>query len=237
MDETSIQRFYDQLAEDYYLIYPNWDTSIVRQAGVLDRLIRDQHGPDPQAILDCACRIGTQALGLAALGHRIVGTDLSSVAAARAFHEAATRQLRLPVAAADMCALPFQGGSFDVIVCADNSLPHLLTPDDVHAGLTEMRRVLTPDGLLIITTRDYDGIRQHRPRSLPPHISDTATGRAITFQLWEWHTDAEHYDVEHFQLVSQAGSWQVNVRRATYWALTREQLTRFVIDGGFDQPV
>lgn len=233
MEQESIRRFYDRLAEDYHLIYPDWETSIARQANALDQVIRQQCAPGPLAILDCACGIGTQALGLAALGHRVVGTDLSPVAAARAFREAQARQLRMPVAAADMRALPFHDRRFDAILCADNSLPHLLTPDDVEAALTEMRRLLRSDGLLIITVRDYDLARQHRPRSLPPHVADTAPGRAITFQLWDWHTDNEHYDVEHFQLVAHADSWQVNVRRATYWALTREQVTRFLTDAGF----
>ncbi|MCI2420238.1 methyltransferase domain-containing protein [Saccharopolyspora sp. K220] len=233
MDEGSARHFYDELAEDYHRIYPDWETSSARQAHALDGLIRREHGPGPQSILDCACGIGTQALGLAALGHRVIGTDISPVAITRAAREARARQLLLPAAAADMRALPFRSASFDVIVCADNALPHLLTPDDLQSALTGMRRLLRPGGLLLITTRLYDSIRKTRPRSTPPQVADTPTGRTITFQLWDWHNDAEHYEIEHFQLIPHAESWSVRVRRTTYWALTQDQLMGFVIGTGF----
>lgn len=35
-------------------------------------------------------------------------------------------------------------GTFEVVVCADNSLPHLLTAEDVVRALGEMRRVVAP---------------------------------------------------------------------------------------------
>ncbi|MFF4083474.1 hypothetical protein ACFYZN_29315 [Streptomyces sp. NPDC001777] len=85
-------------------------------------------------------------------------------------------------------------------------------------ALAEMRRVLRPDGLL----RD-------RPASTPPQVHrsvDCADGeeRTVTFQLWHWHDDGEHYDLEHFQLLPAAGEWRVQVRRTTYWALGRDRL-------------
>lgn len=98
---------------------------------------------------------GTQAIGLAAVGHGVIGSDLSPVAAARAAAEAGARGLRLTTAAADMRALPFRASAFDVVVCADNSLAHLLTADDVGEALAGMRRVLRDDGLLMIGIRDY----------------------------------------------------------------------------------
>lgn len=130
--------FYDELADDYHLIYSDWDASIRRQG---DALI----GQDRAEVLDCSCGIGTQAIGLALRGHRVTGTDLSPRAAARAAREAARRSLSLRTAAADMRRLPFSDGRFDVVVCANNSLPHLLTEQDVHAALASMRRVLRVD--------------------------------------------------------------------------------------------
>ncbi|WP_323181208.1 class I SAM-dependent methyltransferase [Streptomyces virginiae] len=97
-------------------------------------------------MLDNACGIGTRSPGLAGLGHRVTGTDLGPASVARGTREAGRRSLTLPVAVADMRALPFAGTSFDAVVCADNALPHLLTARDVTAALTETRRVLRPGG-------------------------------------------------------------------------------------------
>src|SRR5262249_14721253 len=73
----AIVRFYAALAPQYHLIYGDWRTAIRRQARVLDTLIRRVGGDPPLALLDCTCGIGTQAIGLALLGYRVHGTDLS----------------------------------------------------------------------------------------------------------------------------------------------------------------
>ncbi|MGW6793615.1 methyltransferase domain-containing protein [Streptomyces chartreusis] len=70
--------------------------------------------------------MGTQAIGLAMAGHQVTGSDVSPVAAARAAAEAAVRDSRLPAAGADMRQLSFRETLFDVVLCADNSLTHLL---------------------------------------------------------------------------------------------------------------
>ncbi|WP_211335474.1 class I SAM-dependent methyltransferase [Lentzea flaviverrucosa] len=70
-----------------------------------------------------------------------MGADLSPKAASRAVAEASARGVTLPTFAADMRSLPFADASFDVVLAADNALPHLLTAQDVLAALREMRRV------------------------------------------------------------------------------------------------
>ncbi|MFE5893897.1 class I SAM-dependent methyltransferase [Streptomyces sp. NPDC056462] len=232
MPEPSVAHFYDELADDYHLIYADWDASIRRQGDALDALI----GQERAAVLDCSCGIGTQAIGLALRGHRVTGSDLSPRAAARAALEAARRGLHLRTAVADMRRLPFSDGQFDTVVCADNSLPHLLTERDVHAALAEMRRVLRPAGLLLVSTRPYDDLVRDRPASTPPQVHQVADAeggeRTVTFQLWHWH-DGEHYDLEHFQLLPANGHWRVRVRRTTYWALGRDRLTSLAAGADF----
>ncbi|MER6067541.1 class I SAM-dependent methyltransferase [Streptomyces sp. NPDC001817] len=234
MSQPETAAFYDDLADDYHLIYPDWEVSVRRQGAALDALV----GGAGAAVLDCSCGIGTQAVGLALRGHRVVGTDLSVRAAARAGREAARLGVVLPTAGADMRRLPFPDGRFDAVVCADNSLPHLLTEEDVRAALGEMRRVLRPGGRLLVSTRPYDGLLRERPVSAPPqvHTSADRTGRTVSFQLWHWHADGEHYDLEHFQLVpgrADRGQWEVRVRRATYWALGADRLAGFAAGAGF----
>ncbi|MFF7640124.1 methyltransferase domain-containing protein [Streptomyces canus] len=230
MTDSSTREFYDSLAPDYHRIFADWDASIASQAAALGALL----GRARHRILDCSCGIGTQAIGLALAGHQVVGSDLSPVAATRAAAEATARGARLPTTAADMRRLPFVSSVFDVVVCADNSMAHLLTAQDVAASLADMRRVLREGGLLLLTLRDYDELRRTRPGAAPPQVSESSDGRVITFQLWHWHEDGERYDQEYFQLRPGGGDdWAVRVRRTTSWALTRAQLTEFVTAAGF----
>lgn len=232
--QTSVAHFYDELADEYHLIYADWDASIRRQGDALDGLI----GQDRASVLDCSCGIGTQAIGLALRGHHVTGTDVSARAVTRAAREAAQRDVTLRTAAADMRRLPFLDARFDTVVCADNALPHLLTEQDVHTALAEMRRVLRPAGLLLLSTRPYDDLLRNRPASALPQVHRPADGgeRTVTFQLWHWHEDGEHYDLEHFQLLPTGGEWRVKVRRTVYWALGRDRLAGLVTDAGFVDP-
>jgi SAM-dependent methyltransferase len=218
--------FYDGLAGSYDLMFPDWDASMARQASQLSEFI-----PPGARVLDCACGIGTQAIGLAQRGYSVVGTDLSPKAAARAVVEASARWVSLPAFAADMRALPFADDSFDVVLAADNALPHLLTPDDVLAALREMRRVLRPGGRLILSTRDYDAIRRERPQSRPLSTPPAVgPGRVVWFQLWHW--DGDQYELEMFQLY-EADSWRVVVGKTRYWAITRHEITELAERAGF----
>ncbi|MFD2415846.1 hypothetical protein [Amycolatopsis pigmentata] len=80
-------------------------------------------------------------------------------------------------------------------------------------------------------------LRAHRPPATLPQVIDTPRGRAITFQLWNWHDDGERYDLELFQLVPHDGTWSTHVYRATYWALTQNQITAVATGVGFRETV
>ncbi|MEV8099923.1 class I SAM-dependent methyltransferase [Kitasatospora sp. NPDC085879] len=229
-----VEIFYDQLAADYHLIYGDWDATVDLQGRTLDAVIRSTLGRDGVTVLDCACGIGTQSIGLALHGHQVTGTDISRMAVERAGVEAARRGVEMHTRVADMRSLPFEDAAFDVVVCADNALPHLLTAEDLRAALGEMRRVLRRQGLLLISTRPYDRIRESRPTSTAPQIHGSGSSRTITFQLWDWHSDGERYDLEHYQVIPDDDDWNVKVRRTAYWALTQGQLTDFASEAGFE---
>jgi SAM-dependent methyltransferase len=233
MAAFSAQDFYDQLAEDYHLIYGDWSLSVSRQGDALEALVRRYlDGAGPLDVLDCSCGIGTQAIGLAERGHRVVGSDLSPVAAARAAGEARRRGLVLTTSAADMRSLPFGDASFDIVLSADNSLAHLLTEDDVRRALDGMRRVVRNGGLLVLSAKDYGDARQTRRHTTVPQVTDTDAGQVVTFQLWHWHDDSI-YDFDHVQLLPEDGTWQVRVRRATSRAWALQELATLVRECGF----
>ncbi len=231
MDLEALRASYDDLAGDYRRIFPDWRASSNRQGEALHRVVATELGGGPRRVLDCGAGIGTQALALADLGHRVAATDVSGGALAQA--RADERAPRLAgLAVADMRRLPLADDSVDVVVCADNSLPHLLTAADVVAALREMRRVTVPGGLVLVSTRDYDELRRTRPGATPVQVSREHGRLSATFQVWTWHDDGERYDYEHVQVVDDGAQWRVGHRTGTYWALTRAELTDLAVRAG-----
>jgi glycine/sarcosine N-methyltransferase len=92
--------FYDDMAAAYHLIFDDWDAAIERQQAVLSRLLPPP--ADAGLVLDCACGIGTQALGLARAGYNVEGTDLSRAEIERAKGEAFSRGLDIAFRVDDM---------------------------------------------------------------------------------------------------------------------------------------
>src|SRR5690242_12084217 len=113
---------YDSLAENFNLIFQDWNAAVEWEGEFLNNLLAQHAGPGALRILDCACGIGTQTLGLQSRGHFVVGSDLSAAAAARARREAVQRGLPPNYLAADMTDLRcLRDTSFDAVIAFDNS--------------------------------------------------------------------------------------------------------------------
>jgi glycine/sarcosine N-methyltransferase len=159
-----VKSFYDQLAGNYHLIFEDWEASIRRQSAVLAAMLERECGaPASLKVLDCACGIGTQALGLAGLGFQVTACDLSPLAVERARVEAEKRGLSVQTFVADMLDLTaIPDGEFDAVICMDNALPHFASEEQLLRAASQMRRKLRPGALLMASIRDYDVILFNR---------------------------------------------------------------------------
>ena len=66
-----VQTFYDRMATQYDKLFFDWQAATKEQACILDRLFRESGFDRSARVLDCACGIGTQSIGLAALGYSV----------------------------------------------------------------------------------------------------------------------------------------------------------------------
>jgi SAM-dependent methyltransferase len=183
----SVRAFYDGLAPWYHLVYEDWETSVARQGAALASIIRERWGAGARLVLDAALGIGPQALGLAAQGFRVVGSDLSPVAVNRARLEASRRGVALPCHVADFQAPAVRSASVDVVLAADNALPHLDTEHDVERALAEWLRCLRPGGGCLISMRDYGAPPAPGTVQIHPYGERLWAGRRYRLrQVWTW---------------------------------------------------
>ena len=225
-----IQTFYDDMATQYDKLFLDWTATTKEQAVLLDGLFR-KSGFDPAAsVLDCACGIGTQAIGLAALGYAVTGSDISEAELAEARSRAAANGVTIPFARADFRALEDTfDRPFDIVIAMDNALPHMLTAEDLSAAAKSMVGRMTPGGLLVASIRDYDALLETKPPYSPPYIHDTAAGRRVSFQTWDWEGD--HYRLVQY-IIDDESALQVSKFTCEYRATRRQELTDLLLAHG-----
>ena len=117
--------------------------------------------PDSR-FLDLCCGQGRHVLELARRGFKnLTGVDRSHYLIARAKRVFRQQGFAAVLREGDARKLRFSDDSFDVIYVAGNSFGYFETIDDDIAVLREIRRLLKPNGQLLIDFTDGDYLRQN----------------------------------------------------------------------------
>jgi SAM-dependent methyltransferase len=229
MDIT--QTFYDSMASSYDKLFLDWKATTLEQAVILDRIFR-QNGFDHSAqVLDCACGIGTQSIGLAALGYRVTASDISDGELAEAKNRAEANGAALGFARADFRALQqVFSAPFDIVLCMDNALPHMLTRDDLAAAVKSIAGQTKSGGIFAASIRDYDALLETKPPYSPPYIHKTDEGQRVSFQTWDW--DGELYRLTQY-ILDDAQTLRASKFDCVYRATRRAELTELLSASGW----
>ena len=224
--------FYELLADHFHLIFDDWDKSIEWQARILNPLLAAQGCGHPLKVLDCACGIGTQALGFASFGHRVVASDLSRGAVNRATREAQSRGLDISFQVSDMTSLKeIADRDFDVVAALDNALPHL-TSDQLVCATKAVGSKLKPNGLFLASIRDYDALILQKPTMQQPAFYGTEGKRRIVHQVWDW-IDAARYTLHLYITMQSEQMWTTHHFVSEYHCLLRNELSTVLLSNGF----
>ena len=224
------QTFYDNLATQYDKLFLDWQATTREQAVILDRIFR-KNGFDKSArILDCACGIGTQAIGLAAMGYQVTGSDISHGELAEARARAAKNRVNITFEHADFCALSDTfSEQFDIVIAMDNALPHMLTRKDLAAAVKSIVSQTKDGGMFVASIRDYDTLLTQKPPYSPPYIHKTAAGQRVSFQAWHW--EGENYRLIQY-ILDDGNTLQASKFECEYRATRRQELTDLLLEAG-----
>jgi len=233
MDIT--QTFYDNLASQYDKLFLDWQSTTREQAVILNRLFQENGFDASAKVLDCACGIGTQAIGLAALGYSVTASDISDGELAEAAARAASNDVAIRFEHADFCALSDTfSEQFDIVICMDNALPHMLSAQALEAAVASITERIAPGGMFVASIRDYDALGRAKPPYSPPYIHKTDRGQRVCFQTWEWKE--EHYKLIQY-IIDDEDTLNVSRFECEYRAFPREELTNLLLAHGCSEVV
>lgn len=233
MDIT--QTFYDSMASQYDKLFLDWTATTHEQALILNKIFLDNGFDKSAAVLDCACGIGTQAVGLAALGYDVTASDISDGEIEEAKERAVKNNVDIRFEHADFRALSKTfSGQFDIVICMDNALPHMLSENDLKAAIKSITGQLAKDGIFVASIRDYDALLNEKPPYSPPYIHKTDKGQRVSFQTWVW--EGEHYKLTQY-IIDDEEALQVSKFDCEYRTVRREELSKLLTDAGCSEVV
>ena len=228
MDIT--QTFYNSMASQYDKLFLDWNAATHEQAVILDRIFRANGIDSTASVLDCACGIGTQSIGLAALGYRMTASDISDAELSEAAKRAAENNVSIRFEHADFCALSDTfPETFDIIICMDNALPHMLSHDALASAIASITGRMKKDGIFVASIRDYDALLLEKPPYSPPYIHKTPNGQRVSFQTWTWVDD--HYKLIQY-IIDDGAVLQASKFECEYRATRRAEITDLLLACG-----
>lgn len=225
-----IQTFYDNLASQYDKLFLDWQVSTQEQAVILDRIFASNGFDKTASILDCACGIGTQAIGLASIGYKVTASDISDGEIAEAKNRAGMNNVIVRFEHADFCSLSDTfAEQFDIIIAMDNALPHMLSSNALASAIKSIVNQTKNGGIFVASIRDYDALLMDKPPYSPPYIHKTASGQRVSFQTWTWEGD--NYGLTQY-IIDDEDALQVSKFECTYRATRRQEITDLLIANG-----
>jgi SAM-dependent methyltransferase len=185
--------------------------------------------PPGSRILDCATGTGQLAVGLALAGFDVVATDASPAMIDRTTRLAAEHgaAVRARTCAWDELGRHDWGGPFAAVFCVGNSITHAPGPSARRAALTAMASVLADGGLLVVTSRNWERVREHADGlDVADRLVDRGGRRALVIHAWSigdgWE-DAHSLDVA-VAVLGADGSVETHRERLEFWPFRHQEL-------------
>ena len=233
MDIT--QTFYDNMAAQYDKLFMDWQATTHEQALILGKIFSESGFDRTAQILDCACGIGTQAIGLAATGYQMTASDISDGELAEASVRARQNGVEIRFEHADFCALSESFSElFDIVIAMDNALPHMLTHDALASAVRSITGQIRNGGIFVASIRDYDSLLSDKPPYSPPYIHKTCNGQRVSFQTWEWNDD--NYRLTQY-IIDDEDELRISKFECEYRATRRDELTQLLLDNGCSEVI
>lgn len=208
--------FYDDLADTY-----NEMTDLDARADNIRAFIkRIKARYQPKSALDVACGTGMHAVVMSQMDIHAVGADLSPAMLEKAKELAQKNATQVEWINTPMQDLPAHlNEKFDLILCLGNSIPHLLTADDLNTTISGFAQLLHPSGVLLIQLLNYHKILKHKERV----VAITRSGDNEYIRFYDFLPELIQFNL--LKITSQAQQLQHKLTSTPLFPYTAATLT------------
>lgn len=155
MDSDKIKFFYDEFADEYDLM-TQFESRFEKENSVFQKIINQFN---LKKVLDAGCGTGFHSILLAKLGCDVTSADISQNMVNLLNSKKASYGVEIKTVVSSFQELATKVDSgFDGVFCMGNSLPHLLTTEDIKTALDNFYQLLSKGGKLVLQILNYDKI-------------------------------------------------------------------------------
>lgn len=233
------QQTYDEFSQDYDR-FVNWQARLSGEMPFIEKQFKflKQKHEQPISVLDAACGSGGHAIALAKSGYAVAGADLSPGMIDQARRNAGQEGLDIdfqPFGFGDLSRnfsnsplFPFHG-----IICLGNSLPHLLSLQEIRQGLLDFHACLAPGGVLILQNRNFDVVMAKKERWIGPQSRPVADEEWLFLRFYDFDADGLiTFNIVRLQRLA-GGDWQQRVSVTRLYPLLHRELMDLLSAAGF----
>ncbi len=224
---------FDQFSIDYDKMI-NWEKRLEREGPFFRKIFQDTGA---KRVLDLACGTGRHAVMFAQWGLEVTAMDISGPMVEQT--RAAADQAGVKVEALQGGFLDFRQkvqGKYDVILILGNSLPHLLTREEIAKCLADVAGALNPGGRLILQNRNYDKVLAEQERFMPLNAWSGPDGEEVLFlRFMDWQGELVNFNL--VTLHKQDGKWSYHVGTNPLRPITSGEMRSFLQEVGFQGAV
>jgi ubiquinone/menaquinone biosynthesis C-methylase UbiE len=163
------------------------------------------------SVLDVACGTGLHAILFAKMGLRVTGADVSPEMLEVAQHNAIKSGVKIQWIQSSMQEIEkLIQDKFQSVFCLGNSIPHLLTEQDLHQSISAFYQILEPGGFLLLQLLNYHKILSEKNRIVGINKKNDKTfirfydfqKNTLIFNVLhiEWKSRQAQYTLESTQL-------------------------------------
>jgi glycine/sarcosine N-methyltransferase len=225
---------YDSFSREYDR-FVNWPSRLAMELPFIQHTLQQVGAGRSLHILDAACGTGMHAIALTKAGHVTAGADLSAGMIKRARENALAEEVNIRFETAGFGELGkvFGTGTFEALLCLGNSLPHLLSPEDLAATLADFAACLSPGGLVLIQNRNFDSVLSRKERWMEPQAYQQAEREWLYLRFYDFEPDG----LISFNIITlervEAASWVQSITTTRLYPLRQSEMSVALSEAGF----
>ena len=171
--------FYDKLGAKYDRM-TNAKKRAERESPFFQKLVEKNN---IQSAVDIGCGTGQHVRILAEMGIQVTGIDPSEEFLSIAQKNLREYDSQIMLEKGDLLSVSkFVKGPVDAVFCIGNTLPHVLTEDDLISGMNSVREILAPEGIVVLHVLNYSKILNKKRRI----VNATKDGKDIFTRFYDF---------------------------------------------------